>query len=115
MAAAGSAQTEEWRVHPFAEPGRRRLSRRGSSASSAPSFPDAIITTEVGQNQMWAALFYKFRKPRTVPHLGRARHHGLRVPGRHGAQLGNPDRVVIDIDGDGSFQMNIQELATAAA
>ncbi len=74
---------------------------------------DAIITTEVGQNQMWAAQFYKFNKPRTWLTSGGLGTMGYGFPAAIGAQVGNPDKLVIDIAGDGSIQMNIQELATA--
>ncbi|NOY09104.1 MAG: biosynthetic-type acetolactate synthase large subunit [Spirochaetes bacterium] len=76
-------------------------------------FPDAIIATEVGQNQMWAALFYNFRKPRTLLTSGGLGTMGYGFPAAIGAQAGNRDKKVIDIAGDGSIQMNIQELATA--
>jgi len=74
---------------------------------------DAIITTEVGQNQMWAAQFYKFDKPRTFLSSGGLGTMGYGFPAAIGAQIANPDKLVIDIAGDGSIQMNIQELATA--
>lgn len=73
----------------------------------------AVITTEVGQNQMWAAHWYKFTKPRTFISSGGLGTMGYGFPAAIGAKVGNPDAVVIDIAGDGSFQMNIQELATA--
>ncbi len=74
---------------------------------------EAIITTEVGQNQMWAAQFYKFTKPRTFISSGGLGTMGYGFPAAIGAQVGRPDKVVFDIAGDGSIQMNIQELATA--
>ena len=74
---------------------------------------DAIICTEVGQNQMWAAQFYKHTRPRSFISSGGLGTMGYGFPAAIGAQLGCPDRLVIDIAGDGSFQMNIQELATA--
>ncbi len=74
---------------------------------------DAIITTEVGQNQMWAAQFYKYTKPRSFLSSGGLGTMGYGFPAGIGAQVGCPDRIVFDIAGDGSFQMNIQELATA--
>ncbi|MEK7376256.1 MAG: biosynthetic-type acetolactate synthase large subunit, partial [Candidatus Margulisiibacteriota bacterium] len=74
---------------------------------------DAIIATEVGQNQMWAAQFYKFTKPRTFITSGGLGTMGFGFPAAIGAQIGCPDKVVIDIAGDGSIQMNIQELNTA--
>jgi len=74
---------------------------------------DAIITSEVGQNQMWAAQFYKFDKPRTWLTSGGLGTMGYGFPAAIGAQLAHPNKLVIDIAGDGSIQMNIQELATA--
>ncbi|NTV13392.1 MAG: biosynthetic-type acetolactate synthase large subunit [Desulfobulbaceae bacterium] len=74
---------------------------------------DAIITTEVGQNQMWAAQFYHFNNPRHFMTSGGLGVMGYGFPAAIGAQMAAPDKVVIDIAGDGSIQMNIQELATA--
>ncbi|HMK37034.1 MAG TPA: biosynthetic-type acetolactate synthase large subunit [Desulfomonilaceae bacterium] len=75
---------------------------------------EAIITTEVGQNQMWAAQYYLFDKPRTFLSSGGLGTMGYGFPAAIGAQMAFPDKVVIDIAGDGSIQMNIQELATVA-
>ena len=74
---------------------------------------DAIITTEVGQNQMWTAQYYMFDKPNTLVTSGGLGCMGFGFPAAIGAQVAFPDRLVIDIAGDGSIQMNIQELATA--
>ncbi len=74
---------------------------------------DAIIATEVGQNQMWAAQFYKFNKPRHLLTSGGLGTMGYGLPAAIGAKLAYPNATVIDIAGDGSIQMNIQELATA--
>ncbi len=74
---------------------------------------NAIITTEVGQNQMWAAQYYKFEHPRTFLTSGGLGTMGYGLPAAIGAKIGRPDLPVIDIAGDGSIQMNIQELATA--
>lgn len=73
----------------------------------------AIITTEVGQNQMWAAHWYKYTRPRTFISSGGLGTMGYGFPAAIGAKIGQPDAIVIDIAGDGSIQMNIQELATA--
>ena len=73
----------------------------------------AIISTEVGQNQMWTAQYYKFDEPRTFLTSGGLGTMGYGFPAAIGAQAAFPDRLVIDIAGDGSIQMNIQELATA--
>jgi len=74
---------------------------------------DAIISTEVGQNQMWAAQFYHFNKPRHFLTSGGLGVMGYGFPAAIGAQMAAPGHTVIDIAGDGSLQMNIQELATA--
>lgn len=73
----------------------------------------AIITTEVGQHQMWAAQYYKTEKPRTFITSGGLGTMGFGLPAAVGAQVGCPDALVIDIAGDGSLQMTCQELATA--
>jgi acetolactate synthase-1/2/3 large subunit len=75
--------------------------------------PEAIITTEVGQHQMWTAQFYKFDRPRTLLTSGGLGTMGYGFPAAIGAQVAFPDKLVIDIAGDGSIQMNIQELCTA--
>lgn len=74
---------------------------------------DAIITTEVGQNQMWAAQFYRFKNPRSLISSGGLGTMGYGLPAALGAQLGRPDKKVFNIAGDGSFLMNCHELATA--
>jgi len=76
--------------------------------------PDAIIVTEVGQNQMWAAQYFQFENPRTFITSGGLGTMGYGFPAAIGAKVGCPDRTVIDIAGDGSFQMTSQELATAS-
>jgi acetolactate synthase-1/2/3 large subunit len=76
-------------------------------------FPDAIVATEVGQNQMWTSLFFTFRHTRSLLTSGGLGTMGYGFPAAIGAQFANPDKRVIDIAGDGSIQMNIQELATA--
>ncbi|HHV95830.1 MAG TPA: biosynthetic-type acetolactate synthase large subunit [Clostridiaceae bacterium] len=74
---------------------------------------EAIITTEVGQNQLWAAQFYKYNRPRQFISSGGLGTMGFGLGASIGAQLGNPDKKVINIAGDGSFRMNCNELATA--
>ncbi|MEL4304278.1 acetolactate synthase large subunit [Methanococcoides sp. LMO-2] len=74
--------------------------------------PDAIIVTEVGQHQMWAAQYFKYKEPRTFITSGGLGTMGYGFPAAIGAKLGRPDKVVFDISGDGSFQMNSQEMAT---
>jgi acetolactate synthase-1/2/3 large subunit len=73
---------------------------------------EAYITTEVGQNQMWAAQFYKFKRPRQLMTSGGLGVMGYGFPAAMGVQTARPDATVIDIAGDGSIQMNIQELIT---
>jgi len=73
---------------------------------------EAYITTEVGQNQMWAAQFYRFKRPRQLMTSGGLGVMGYGLPAAMGVQVALPDATVIDIAGDGSIQMNIQELIT---
>jgi acetolactate synthase I/II/III large subunit len=74
---------------------------------------EAIVTTEVGQNQMWAAQFYHFDKPNHFITSGGLGVMGFGLPAAIGAKAACPDKVVVDVAGDGSIQMNIQELMTA--
>ena len=74
---------------------------------------EAIITTEVGQNQMWAAQYYHFDQPGHFITSGGLGCMGFGLPAAIGAQIAQPDKLVVDIAGDGSIQMNIQEMATA--
>ena len=76
---------------------------------------DAIIATEVGQHQMWVAQFYSFTKPRTMLTSGGLGTMGYGFPASVGAQFAFPDKKVIAVAGDGSLQMNIQELATVVS
>lgn len=75
---------------------------------------EAIITTEVGQHQMWAAQFYKFKEPRRFISSGGLGTMGYGLGAAIGAKVGNKDRVVCNIAGDGCFRMNMEELATAS-
>ena len=76
---------------------------------------DAIICTEVGQSQMWACQWYKYLTPRTFISSGGLGTMGFGFPAAMGAKLGLPEKEVFNIAGDGSIQMNIQELATCVA
>ncbi len=111
------AQISDWR-------GKYPLSYKNSETEVKPQFiieqlyeltkdRETIITTEVGQNQMWAAMFYKYSKPRTFISSGGLGTMGFGLPAAIGAQFGRPNALVFDIAGDGSIQMNIQELTTA--
>ncbi|QHQ61826.1 biosynthetic-type acetolactate synthase large subunit [Anaerocolumna sedimenticola] len=75
---------------------------------------DAIITTEVGQHQMWSAQYFKYKKPRTFITSGGLGTMGYGLGACIGAKVGNPDKIVVNIAGDGCFRMNMNEIATAA-
>ena len=75
---------------------------------------EGIVVSEVGQNQMWTALYYCFRKPRSWITSGGLGTMGYGFPAAIGAHFARPGETVVDVAGDGSFQMNIQELATVA-
>ncbi|MBE6901248.1 MAG: biosynthetic-type acetolactate synthase large subunit [Ruminococcaceae bacterium] len=76
---------------------------------------EAVISTEVGQNQMWAAQYYDFKKPRHFISSGGLGTMGFGLGAALGAKVGNPDKTVVNIAGDGSFAMNLNELITASA
>jgi acetolactate synthase-1/2/3 large subunit len=112
---AWHAKIAEWkRDYPFAwEPNKHITSQEAVRVLFELTKGDAIITTGVGQHQMWAAQFYDFQNPRSfISSLGLGAM-GFGYPAALGAKVARPDKQVIDIDGDGSFLMNIQELATA--
>ena len=75
---------------------------------------DAIVTTDVGQHQMWTAQFYQFKHPRSLITSGGLGTMGFGLPSAIGAQIGNPDRLVVSINGDGGMQMCAQEMAICA-
>ncbi|MFH1497460.1 MAG: biosynthetic-type acetolactate synthase large subunit [Verrucomicrobiota bacterium] len=109
-------QISAWkRDYPFAyEENRHIIPQEAIAALYELTKGEAIITTGVGQHQMWAAQFYQFDQPRRyISSLGLGAM-GYGYPAALGAKVACPDKQVIDIDGDGSFVMNIQELATAA-
>ena len=112
---AWHAQIAKWKKeHPFRfEASRHIQPQEAVQALYELTKGDAIITTGVGQHQMWAAQFYRFDEPRRyISSLGLGAM-GFGYPAALGAKVARPDKQVIDIDGDGSFAMNIQELATA--
>lgn len=76
---------------------------------------EAVITTEVGQNQMWAAQYYKYKEPRSFISSGGLGTMGFGLGAALGAKVGRPDKTVVNIAGDGSFAMNLNELITASA
>ncbi|AHF89613.1 acetolactate synthase [Opitutaceae bacterium TAV5] len=109
-------QVNAWkRDYPFAyEESRHIIPQEAIEALYELTKGDAIITTGVGQHQMWAAQFYRFDEPRRyISSLGLGAM-GYGYPAALGAKVAYPEKQVIDIDGDGSFLMNVQELATAA-
>lgn len=108
-------QIATWKKdHPFGyEASKHIVPQEAIAALYELTKGDAIITTGVGQHQMWAAQFYRFNEPRRyISSLGLGAM-GFGYPAALGAKVAYPDKQVIDIDGDGSFVMNIQELATA--
>jgi len=113
--AAWHAQIATWKQdHPFSyEPSKHIQPQEAVQVLYELTKGDAIIVTGVGQHQMWAAQFYRFDEPRRyISSLGLGAM-GFGYPAAMGAKVARPDKQVIDIDGDGSFAMNIQELATA--
>jgi acetolactate synthase-1/2/3 large subunit len=112
---AWHAQIATWkREHPFRFESNKHIQpQEAVQALYELTKGDAIIATGVGQHQMWAAQFYRFNEPRRyISSLGLGAM-GFGYPAALGAKVACPDKHVIDIDGDGSFVMNIQELATA--
>lgn len=114
-------QVEQWREEePLRYPDRDdailpqyAIDRLWQLVRDRKQLDETIVTTGVGQHQMWAAQYYHFNTPRTWFTSGGLGSMGFGLPAALGAQAAFPSRTVIDIDGDGSFMMNIQELATA--
>ncbi|SHI50737.1 acetolactate synthase, large subunit [Malonomonas rubra DSM 5091] len=116
------SKTTEWRETVDEWKQKHPMAYKHSESTIKPQFviekvrelteDDAIITTEVGQHQMWTAQFFQFRQPRTFLTSGGLGTMGYGLPAALGAQVAYPERQVVDISGDGSFQMNSQELAT---
>jgi acetolactate synthase I/II/III large subunit len=113
--AAWHTQIKTWKAeHPFRYEANKHITPQEAVAALYElTKGEAIVTTGVGQHQMWAAQFYRFDEPRRyISSLGLGAM-GFGYPAALGAKVARPDKQVIDIDGDGSFVMNIQELATA--
>jgi len=116
-------QIDEWRAADplkFNDPGANVIpqyviKRLWEILRDRKQLDDTIITTGVGQHQMWAAQFFPFNKPRKWITSGGLGTMGFGLPSAIGAKVAFPNNLVIDIDGDGSFLMNVQELATAHA
>ena len=116
------AETASWREEIRGWKEKYPMTYKSSASVIKPQFviekireltaDDAIITTEVGQHQMWTAQFFDFSMPRTFLSSGGLGTMGFGLPAALGAQAAFPERQVIDVSGDGSFQMNSQELAT---
>ncbi len=110
------AQIHKWeREHPISynQNGDKILTTYAIDTLSNITKGEAIIVTDVGQHQMWVAQFYKFKYPRTHITSGGLGTMGFGFPAAIGAKFARPDKQVICVCGDGSFQMNMQELATA--
>jgi acetolactate synthase-1/2/3 large subunit len=115
-------ETASWREEIQGWKDKHPMAYKASATDIKPQFviekireltaDDAIVTTEVGQHQMWTAQFFDFSRPRTFLSSGGLGTMGFGLPAALGAQAAFPERQVIDISGDGSFQMNSQELAT---
>jgi acetolactate synthase I/II/III large subunit len=116
--AAWWERIEGWRAkHPLAyedTPGTEIKPQRAIEAIYEATGGDAVVTTDIGQHQMWAAQYYHFNRPRTWLQSGGLGTMGFGLPAAMGAKVGAPDETVVCIAGDGSIQMNMQELSTCA-
>ena len=116
-------QIKEWKIkYPFSYPPSRAngalkpqrvIEEVYKQLQKAGKVPDTIITTGVGQHQMWTAQYYRWQVPRSLITSGGAGTMGYGVPSAIGAKLASPEKIVIDIDGDGSFLMTGMEMVTA--
>ncbi|SFL64383.1 acetolactate synthase, large subunit [Paenibacillus sp. 1_12] len=121
---AKKSQSSAWIEHVQADKANHPLRYIDSDTELKPQYViemihkttngDAIVTTDVGQHQMWAAQYYKFNKPRSWITSGGLGTMGFGFPSAIGAQIANPDRMVVSINGDGGMQMCSQELAICA-
>jgi acetolactate synthase-1/2/3 large subunit len=110
------AQIAEWQAqYPFTyeQKGERLMPQYVIEQIYALTKGEAIVVTEVGQHQMWSAQYYKYTQPRTFISSGGLGTMGFGLPAAIGVKLGRPDKLVVDISGDGSAQMNFQELVVA--
>ncbi|MHB8926840.1 MAG: biosynthetic-type acetolactate synthase large subunit [Bacillota bacterium] len=109
------AQIQGWRVREQAPKGSSLNPAAVIRAVAAAAGEDAVVVTDVGQHQMWAAQHWPLSRPRTFLSSGGLGTMGFGLPAAIGAKIGQPDRPVVLITGDGSFQMNVQELGTLTA